>query len=267
MGGLGRVMPLTARDLLHRRASPSPPRPSRSSRASGRRTRSCGRRSAPRTPAPIPGCSSMGWASSRRSAPRSTCGAATTSRSRGRTPAPEIETRVHESPPAITWVLAVARGPVGVRGRRRSASRATSSAATASRCSKSGSTRCSPTPEARFRDGRGLGLELGAHGPLRRSSRWCAWSSPRARYGARRAPTNGPREERKLPGFKLLQNKYYVDEIYEASVVRGVLAPRLVFAEMDRWIVDGIVNGVAVLARAACVGQRAPSIATSSTAS
>jgi NADH:ubiquinone oxidoreductase subunit 5 (subunit L)/multisubunit Na+/H+ antiporter MnhA subunit len=76
MGGLKRKMPLTARTYLP--ASPSRPRRSRSSRASGPRTRSSGRRSTPRTSPTSPARSSTSWASSRRSAPRSTCGAATT---------------------------------------------------------------------------------------------------------------------------------------------------------------------------------------------
>ena len=45
-----------------------------------------------------------------------------------------------------------------------------------------------------------------------------------------------------------MQNKYYVDEIYAATIVRGFMALRLVFNEMDRWIVDGLVNGIAVVA-------------------
>jgi NADH-quinone oxidoreductase subunit L len=42
-----------------------------------------------------------------------------------------------------------------------------------------------------------------------------------------------------------------VDEIYAATVVRAFMGLRLVFAEMDRWIVDGLVNGIAVLTRLA----------------
>jgi len=77
-----------------------------------------------------------------------------------------------------------------------------------------------------------------------------SWYLARSKYGASRSP-RWAEEERKLPGFTLLQNKYYVDEIYEGTVVRAFMALRLVFAEMDRWIVDGLVNGVGVLARSA----------------
>ena len=74
-----------------------------------------------------------------------------------------------------------------------------------------------------------------------------AWFIAKRRYGADR-PADWAAQERKLPGFLTMQNKYYVDEIYAATVVRGFMALRLVFAEMDRWIVDGLVNGIAVVA-------------------
>jgi NADH-quinone oxidoreductase subunit L len=77
-----------------------------------------------------------------------------------------------------------------------------------------------------------------------------SWALARARYGASRSRT-WAEEEQRLPGFTLLHHKYYVDEIYAATVVRAFMALRLVFAEMDRWIVDGIVNGVGVLTRLA----------------
>jgi NADH-quinone oxidoreductase subunit L len=77
-----------------------------------------------------------------------------------------------------------------------------------------------------------------------------AWALARSRYGAGRSP-NWAAEERTLPGFALMQNKYYVDEIYAATVVRGFMGLRLVLAEMDRWIVDGLVNGLGVLVRGA----------------
>jgi NADH-quinone oxidoreductase subunit L len=67
------------------------------------------------------------------------------------------------------------------------------------------------------------------------------WMLARKRYGAAR-PANWEEIEQKLPGFKLLNNKYYVDEIYEGSIIRGVLALRLVLRDMDKWVVDGIVN-------------------------
>ncbi len=94
----------------------------------------------------------------------------------------------------------------------------------------------------------GLGLELtlmavsvgGAIG---------AWFIARSRYGADRSP-EWAEEERSLPLFNAIQNKYWVDEIYQATVVRAFMALRLLFADMDRTIVDGLVNGIGVATRA-----------------
>jgi NADH-quinone oxidoreductase subunit L len=77
-----------------------------------------------------------------------------------------------------------------------------------------------------------------------------SWAIARKRYGEKRSP-NWAAEEQKLPGFTLLQNKYYVDEIYQATIIRAFLWLRIVFAEMDRWIVDGAVNAFSVGARGA----------------
>jgi NADH-quinone oxidoreductase subunit L len=95
----------------------------------------------------------------------------------------------------------------------------------------------------------GLGLEL-AMMALSVGGAIGSWALARSRYGERRSP-QWAANERRLPGFVLLTNKYYIDELYGATVVRAFMALRLVFAEMDRWIVDGLVNGVSVLARGA----------------
>lgn len=51
--------------------------------------------------------------------------------------------------------------------------------------------------------------------------------------------------------YRLVVNKFYVDEIYDFLVVRPVLASsRDIFWAMDRVVVDGAVNGVASQARA-----------------
>ena len=91
----------------------------------------------------------------------------------------------------------------------------------------------------------GLGLEL-ALMALSVGGAIGAWFIARSRYGADR-PADWAARERRLPGFVTMQNKYYVDEIYAATIVRGFMALRIVFAEMDRWIVDGLVNGIAVV--------------------
>jgi NADH-quinone oxidoreductase subunit L len=75
-----------------------------------------------------------------------------------------------------------------------------------------------------------------------------AWAFARSRYGAERDKAWDTADER-VPGWKLLYNKYYVDEIYQATVIAAVLRLRLVLAEMDRWVVDGFVNGVGVAVR------------------
>ncbi len=75
------------------------------------------------------------------------------------------------------------------------------------------------------------------------------WAMARKRYGAQRAD-NWEAEEKKLPGFSLLNHKYYVDEIYQASVIRGVLELRLILRDMDKWVIDGIVNGAGAVVRA-----------------
>jgi NADH-quinone oxidoreductase subunit L len=77
-----------------------------------------------------------------------------------------------------------------------------------------------------------------------------AYGVAKSRYGANRAH-NWAEQERTLPLFEAIQNKYWVDEIYQASIIAWVLKLRLVLADMDRWVVDGIVNGVSVLGRGA----------------
>jgi NADH-quinone oxidoreductase subunit L len=77
-----------------------------------------------------------------------------------------------------------------------------------------------------------------------------SWFLARTRYGATRSK-NWAAEEQRLPGFTLLQNKYYVDEIYQASIIKWFMQLRLVLGDMDKWIVDGVVNGLSVVSRGA----------------
>ena len=58
-------------------------------------------------------------------------------------------------------------------------------------------------------------------------------------------------QEQRLPLFEAIQNKYWVDEIYQATVIAWVLKLRLVLADMDRWVVDGLVNGTGVVGKGA----------------
>ncbi len=75
-----------------------------------------------------------------------------------------------------------------------------------------------------------------------------AWAKARQRYGANR-PDNWEEIESKLPLFRVIHNKYYVDEIYQGSVIRAVLGLRLVLRDMDRWVVDGLVNFTSIMTK------------------
>jgi NADH-quinone oxidoreductase subunit L len=46
------------------------------------------------------------------------------------------------------------------------------------------------------------------------------------------------------PIHRLLENKYWVDELYNATVIGGTLLLCRILWWVDMWIVDGIVNGV-----------------------
>jgi NADH-quinone oxidoreductase subunit L len=76
------------------------------------------------------------------------------------------------------------------------------------------------------------------------------WGLAVVRYGQNRN-RDWEARERRLPGFQLMHNKYWVDEIYAKTIVAAFLKLRLILAEFDRWIVDGLVNGVGVLGRGA----------------
>lgn len=49
--------------------------------------------------------------------------------------------------------------------------------------------------------------------------------------------------------YDLVYNKYYVDEIYDATAVRGTLALSSILAAFDRVVIDGFVNGAAAITR------------------
>ncbi|TMW72180.1 NADH-quinone oxidoreductase subunit L [Alteribacter natronophilus] len=49
--------------------------------------------------------------------------------------------------------------------------------------------------------------------------------------------------QEKVPAVHhLLENKYYIDEIYAAVIVRPLMTLSRLFVEVDRWIIDGAVN-------------------------
>jgi NADH-quinone oxidoreductase subunit L len=55
------------------------------------------------------------------------------------------------------------------------------------------------------------------------------------------------------PAYALLLNKYYVDEIYDAAIVRPVnrMSTLLLWRGADAALIDGAVNGVGAMVRAA----------------
>jgi NADH-quinone oxidoreductase subunit L len=158
---------------------------------------------------------------------------------------PEIATSVRESPPVMTYVLAIlalfstfagivfgfSLHFVGQHGEP---------------LLESWLEPVLSHAQVRFADG-GLGLEY-ALMALSVGLAIGAYLVARLRYGAKRS-RDWQRRERALPLFNAIQNKYWVDEFYQASLVAWALRLRLVFADMDRWVVDGIVNGAAVLGR------------------
>jgi NADH-quinone oxidoreductase subunit L len=68
--------------------------------------------------------------------------------------------------------------------------------------------------------------------------------------GARRADAVA----RALPGVhRLLLNKYYIDELYDAAIVQPIkrLSAALLWRGVDAGVIDGMVNGVGGLVRGA----------------
>src|SRR5262249_11405519 len=64
---------------------------------------------------------------------------------------------------------------------------------------------------------------------------------PRRRLDARLAAT-------RFSGLhNFLVHKWYFDELYDAALVRPTLALARFSAQIDRWVIDGIVNGSAYL--------------------
>jgi NADH-quinone oxidoreductase subunit L len=159
---------------------------------------------------------------------------------------PEIAKKVKESPPAITWVLAI----LALLSTLAGALFGFSTHLVGGHGEPVLEEWLSPVlaQSAATFTHQGLGLELGLM-VLSVAIAVYAWSRAKARYGEGRSP-KWAEQESKLPGFVLLQNKYYVDEIYAAYVVRPFMALRLALAGVDTWIVDGFVNAASVLARA-----------------
>jgi NADH-quinone oxidoreductase subunit L len=75
-----------------------------------------------------------------------------------------------------------------------------------------------------------------------------SWYVAKTKYGPAR-PADWDAIEAKIPGYTLAQNKYYIDEIYQATVIRLVLVLRIVLAQFDRYVIDGFVNFSGVVLR------------------
>ncbi|HEY3594934.1 MAG TPA: NADH-quinone oxidoreductase subunit L, partial [Polyangiaceae bacterium] len=158
---------------------------------------------------------------------------------------PEIATRVHESPPAMTYVLSILALGSAVAGALFGFS--------SHLLGRDGE----PLLESWLHPvmahakvqfaNRDIGLEY-ALMALSVGLAIGAYMVARGRYGADRAP-DWEEQERTFPLFEAIQNKYWIDEIYEATFIAWALRLRLVFADMDRWVVDGLVNGVAAVGR------------------
>ncbi len=75
------------------------------------------------------------------------------------------------------------------------------------------------------------------------------------RYYDRRAETIAWEADliRRSALLRALHNKWYFDELYEATAIRAVLAVRMALNWFDTWVIDGLVNGSATVTRAVSV--------------
>ncbi|HKQ68661.1 MAG TPA: proton-conducting transporter membrane subunit, partial [Polyangiaceae bacterium] len=158
---------------------------------------------------------------------------------------PEIATKVHESPAAMTYVLAFLAFLSTVAG----ALFGFSTHLTGGHGEPLLEEWLHPVlahAEVHFIE-RPLGFEF-ALMALSVGLATGAYLVAKRRYGAGRAK-DWATNERALPLFDAIQNKYWVDEVYQATIIGWALKLRLVLADMDRWVVDGLVNGAGVAGR------------------
>jgi NADH-quinone oxidoreductase subunit L len=67
------------------------------------------------------------------------------------------------------------------------------------------------------------------------------------RIYSRRPETTEGIAARLGPVYHMVRNLYWVDELYEAAVLRPFYAGCRFFSGFDRWVVDGAVNAVGVV--------------------
>jgi NADH-quinone oxidoreductase subunit L len=156
---------------------------------------------------------------------------------------PKVLTAVHESPNAMTYVLATLAGLSAIAGVFFGSSIVGKAFGADGPLLENWLEPVLDQAKVRFSEP-GAAVEYGLMG-LSVALAIGAWALARYRYGAAR-DKDWDTQEQGLPGFQMLHNKYWVDEIYAATFVKAVLKLRLVLAGMDRWVVDGIVNGAAV---------------------
>jgi NADH-quinone oxidoreductase subunit L len=160
---------------------------------------------------------------------------------------PKILTDVHESPKAMTYVLAILAGLSAIAGVFFGLGAVGRAFGVEGPLLEAWLEPVLHQAKVHFAEP-GATVEFGLMG-LSIALAVAAWGLARYRYGESRAKDWEAREKR-LPGWAMLHNKYWVDEIYAATIVNAVLRLRLVLAAMDKWVVDGLVNGVSVLVRA-----------------
>ena len=91
-----------------------------------------------------------------------------------------------------------------------------------------------------------LGLEWGLVALSVAVAAFGIWLAYRFYMGAEAFARPRRLAERFPLAYKLLFNKYWVDEIYGATVVAGTVKGSRLFWELDARVVDGAVNGTAL---------------------
>ena len=154
-----------------------------------------------------------------------------------------MERKLHESVPSMTVPLAGARRRLRGRRLRRGAGGARRREPDRALPRAGDLRRGTPRRRGPPRLGR---RRVRLHGGVGGSRRPSGSGSPGARYGAR------PTADAALagrPGYRLLLNKYFVDEFYEATAVGGTLRGGERLYRLDQRVVDGAVNGAASVTR------------------
>ena len=76
------------------------------------------------------------------------------------------------------------------------------------------------------------------------------WAAAKALYDGARSPVPARLKERFARAWAVVYNKYYVDELYQATVIRFTLWFDQVLYWIDQNVIDGLVNFVGAVGRA-----------------